>query len=467
MTFTNFQTIKPMNYISAYQQRTQCPLRARKIELLWLLGLVLSFAHEHPILILSSMDRVNPRLFDIMVVIGALLVLPKLRRTIPLPKEFYYWALIVTIFVICAIIYTIFLLPSGYGRFSLYFAAKYIEGLLAIYIALKIPLSQEQKKKLIWFIVIGGVYVASYSIYQYFTTTAGGMVEIAPEKFVYYYEKVLTGSLSTGYFHLAQFSSLCAIATLSLVDTVRGLAKRWGLIALTGFVSWPLLFSGSRTGVALLVFSLCIGFLLLRGARSLFIGLLILIGVFLVVTPHAIYLEVLNESTTYSRFLENQDHSYNNIGSRLTSIFAFDLDSYVWSNLMPFIGGGFYVAPIIDGDIERYRVGYGFHNTYLFAFEQGGIFAAMAFLFFLYAVIRKLNRVRMTAGNSVDRAFAIAALAYILASLPVYLAGQIFWIGFETGHFNTFLLIVLFIALRPVVMRMDNIETTKRIVRLR
>jgi O-antigen ligase len=118
---------------------------------------------------------------------------------------------------------------------------------------------------------------------------------------------------------------------------------------------------------------------------------------------------------------------------------------------MPLIGGGFYVVPIIDGPSERYRVGYGFHNTYIFGFEQGGIFAAVTFLYFLYAIIRKLYRVR-NVGTAADRAFSIAALSYMLASLPVYLAGQIFWMGFETGHFNAFLLIVLLIALRPVVM---------------
>lgn len=395
------------------------------------------------------MDRVNPRLFDVMVVIGILFVLPRLRRSVRLPREFHCWALIVTIFVFCAAIYAAALLPFEYGRFSLFFAAKYIEGLLAIYIALKIPLSQEQKKKVMWAIAIGGVYVATFCIYQYFTTRAGGMVEIAPGKFVHYFQHILTGPLSYSYFHLAQFSSLCAIITLSLVDTVRGAAKRLGIVALAGFVSWPLLFSGSRTGLALLVLSMGIGFLLLRRARLLFVGLLLAIGLVFSVAPNFTNLEVLNESTTFSR-LSAGEHSGNSIENRLASIFWFDLDNYKWKKFMPFIGGGFYVAPTIAGSSERYRVGYGFHNTYLFAFEQGGILAAVAFLYFLYAIIRKLNRVR-NVGVGLDRAFATAALSYMLASLPVYLAGQIFWMGFGSGNFNAFLLIVVLIALRPLV----------------
>jgi len=438
------------NNLLSYQGHTRKPSQARKIEFLWLIGLILSFAHERPILVLTSMDRVNPRLFDMMVVIGFLFVLPRLRRSVRLPREFYCWALIVTIFVFCALVYAVFFLPLEYGKFSLFFAAKYIEGLLAIYIALKIPLSQEQKKKVMWAIVIGGIYVAIFCVYQYFTTTAGGMVEIAPGKFVHYFEHVLTGPLGFNYFHLAQFSSLCAIVTLSLVETVSGTAKRWGIVALAGFVSWPLLFSGSRTGLALLLLSMGIGFLLLRGAKSGLIGLLFAIGVTLVIAQSFTSVEILNKSTTFSRLSESEN-SGNSIENRLSSIFWFDLDSYEWRTWMPLIGGGFYVAPRIYGSSVNYRVGYGFHNTYLFAFEQGGILAAMAFLCFLYAVIRKLNRVR-NVGAAADRVFAIAALSYMLASLPVYFAGQIFWMGFETVHFNAFLLIVLLIALRPVVL---------------
>jgi O-antigen ligase len=144
----------------------------------------------------------------------------------------------------------------------------------------------------------------------------------------------------------------------------------------------------------------------------------------------------------------SEEDSANSIENRLTSTSGFNLDNYKWSTLLPLIGGGFYVAPVIVGDSEKYRVGYGFHNTYLFVFEQGGIVAAVTFLYLLYTTIRKLNRVRKV-GVSTDSAFAIAALSYILASLPVYLAGQIFWMGHDSGHFNAFLIIVMLLALRP------------------
>ena len=112
-----------------------------------------------------------------------------------------------------------------------------------------------------WVIAIGGAYVATYCIYHYFTTTAGGAIEIAPGKFVSYFSHILTGPLSYGYFHLAQFSALSAIVTLALVETAKGAAKKWGIVALAGYVAWPLFFSGSRAGLGLLVFSMGFGFL--------------------------------------------------------------------------------------------------------------------------------------------------------------------------------------------------------------
>lgn len=437
---------KHTNLTSSCQAHTQRPLRARKGELLWLFSLILSFAHERPILVLTSMDRVNPRLFDIVVLVGVLFVLPRLRRSIRVPEEFYSWAWIVVIFTCCALIYAIFLLPFEYGKFSLFFAAKYLEGLLAIYIALKIPLSHDQKTKVMWIIAVGGVYVALFCIYQYFTTSAGGLIEIAPGKFVSNYSHVLTGPLGYSYFHLAQFSSLSAIVVLSLVESVRRKMQRWGIVVMAGFVSWPLFFSGSRTGFALLVLSMGVGLLLIRNARSSFIGLLLALGVVLSVAPNIANFEALIKSTTFSRLKANEG-GHNSIENRLSSVDQFDLDNYKWSTLMPLIGGGFYVVPVSAGTADRYRVGYGIHNTYLFPFEQGGVIAMIAFLNFLYVIIRKLNRVRKH-GIAADRTYALAALSYILASLPVYLAGQVFWMGHDSGHFNSFLILVLLIAVR-------------------
>lgn len=437
------------NYSSSYHLHTVEPMQAKKRELLWLIGLILSFAHERPILVLTSMDRINPRLFDVMVVIGVLLVLPRLRRAVQLPQEFYYWAFIVTVFVFCAVIYAAFLLPFQYGAYSLFFAAKYLQCLLAIYLALKIPLSQEQKVKVMWSIAIAGTYVAMYCIFQFFTTSPGSQVEVAPGKFIRYFGHVLTGPLSYSYLHLAVFSPLCAIVTLSLIETVRGAMRRWSILALAAFISWPMFFSGSRTGLGVLVFSVVIGLLLLRSVKSSLIVLVLVIGVVLTVVQNPLNLDAVNESNTFSRFSQSEG-SHNSIANRLSKIFTFEFGKYKWGMLMPLIGGGFYTVPVGDEYSERYRVGYGIHNSYLFPLEQGGLFAFFAYLIFLIVVIKKLNWLRRTK-KGVDRALAVAALSYMLALLPAFLAGPLIWIG-GTGNFNALFIIFLLVAIRSTKM---------------
>lgn len=436
------------------------PVAARKYEHWWLCGLILSFAYERPIFVLSSMDRINPRLFDVMVIIGVLFVLPRLRRKVRPPQEFYIWALIVAIYVVCALVYVVVLLPPEYGEYSLFFAGEYLEGLLAIYMALKIPLSLEQKASVMWAITFGGIYVATYSIYQYFTTSAGGEIEIAPGKFVHYFRPILTGPLSYNYFQIAQFSSLCAIVTLCLMQLVRRPASKWGVLLLSLFVGWPLLFSGSRTGLGLLVISMIIGFLFVRGAKWRTLVVVLALGVVMTVTDTPIDVSGLQESETFSRLSESE-RTGNSIESRLSLMFRFDVNRYKWGYLMPLIGSGFYVAPAQEGSLYRYRVGYGIHNTFLFPLEQGGLSAAILFIVFLIATMRKLNGVRRH-GLESDRALAIAALSYMLASLPAYLGGQIFWVGFGTGHFNALLVIVLLLAVRPVKVTCDQTKIQDR-----
>jgi hypothetical protein len=67
---------KPQKHTHTYRGQAQVPMQARKREFLWLIGLILSFAHERPILVLTSMYRINPRLFDVKVMIEILFALP-------------------------------------------------------------------------------------------------------------------------------------------------------------------------------------------------------------------------------------------------------------------------------------------------------------------------------------------------------------------------------------------------------
>jgi len=428
-------------------------------EFVWVLALVLSFAYERRVLILTSMDRINPRLFDIVVILGLIFILPRLKKKAPLPKEFAIWTFIVLVFVICALIYSLFLLPAQYANFSLFFAAKYVEGWLAIYIALRIPLTTERKRAIQWAVVAGGVYVGLYSIYQYFFSSGITEIEIAPGKFVYNYGQLLTGPLGYNYIHLAQFSSLCAIMALPLIEAQRSWLGRWLTLVLVLFIGWPLFFSGSRTGLGIFAISFIVGILMVRKVKSRVLGMVLGFGVFFIVIDGPVNMNFLDNSLTFSRF-SSSEGTHNSIDSRLGLVFRFNMDQYKWGTIMPLIGGGFYVVPVVEG---LYRVGYGIHNNYLFAFEQGGMFALFAFIYLLYASITKLHKITKF-GAGVDRGFSIAILAYLLALLPISLVGQTFWLGFGTVNINTFIVLLLMISVMPVAMPKPYLAAPHRAV---
>lgn len=422
------------------------PRQARRGEFLWLCGLVLSFAYELPIWYATSMDRVNPRLFDVMVCLGLFLVLPGLRRGPRVPRLFRIWAAIVAVFCFCALVWTTGFLPWEYGQFSLFFAAKYVEGLIAIYIAIRIPLDERQKRILHYVAVGGGIFVALYSIWQYGSGTtewkiSGGKTVGAPEGAIF-------GPLSRSYFHVGMFSTLSFAMALALVPTARTVGRSWLLIGLAFFVAWPALACGSRAAIAgvaiVLVVSVFLRPILLR--KSLAIVALAACFIFVAnMDVHAFNLE--EASIGFQRF-ETYEDSENSIWNRIFREYSFN--QYMWDGLpVPFIGAGFYVAPVDAGlGSLHYRVGYGIHNAYLFPIEQGGIIAFMLFVWFLLACLRRLNAMRKER-RMPDKVFALGMLTFFIALLLPFMLSGLFWINVGTAHFCIYTVLLIFIACKP------------------
>ena len=93
-----------------------------------------------------------------------------------------------------------------------------------------------------------------------------------------------------------------------------------------------------------------------------------------------------------------------------------------------------------------YRHGYGIHNCYLFSLEQGGLGAFALFIAFLVTCHKRLKEIRTTAWNETDKAFAMGMHSYFYALLPVMMGGQIFWQGFGSVNFNTYLILLFCMA---------------------
>ena len=415
----------------------------------WLCALILSFAYERPIAYLTPYDKLNPRLFHAILVAGVVLFLYRPLRWPRPPQALETWRRLVLWFCICSIIWTAGFLPWEYGAFSLYGAAQYVLGVVCIYMATAIPLTGRQKQILVQLAVLGGVFVAAYCIPEY---RAGGTVrQITEDKELLLIEGTLLGPLGSTYFHLVQYQTLAFCLACASVMSARRAAARiaWGAAAV--FVSWPSFFSGSRTGPGLLAVAMAAFLVADRFVRRpvLIIGMLagmLVLGV----GPDRMW-EAFRSGRTGERFLEQKGG--NDEVARLLLFQDFTLTNYLWEGAsVPFIGAGFNVAPRVEGGVLKYRVDYGVHNIYLFVFEQAGVVGVYLFLAFVLDALRGLRTGRGSP-SGVDRSLAVSMTAFLVSVLVVGLAGQIFWRGFGTQNFNTYVVLLLVLAVQPTCVR--------------
>jgi hypothetical protein len=424
---------------------------ASRGQFLWLCLLLLSFSYELPLAQVTSMDRINPRLFDIVSLVGIVFVLPNLVQQKELPWLFRRWRAIIMVFGVCAFAWAAWI-PMEHYKFTLFFYFRYLQGLLMIYMALKIPWSSEQKKRLHQLVVAGGVFVALYTIPEYLMGGGSRMLIEEAGKEIIAREGTLLGSLGPNYFHVAQYSALASIMTMALFFNATTLFQKIFYVFLSVFVAWPALFCGCRAGIALVALSWFV-FYLIAGPSFKVTGLTLL--VILIIGAIALKPKMLTLNYWTERSLgiqrlfeaEEEEKEGSSLKSRLLANW-YDIELYRWQGIrVPFIGAGFHSAAHTYPDGRRvFRHGYGIHNCYLFSLEQGGLGAFIMFIWFLIACHHQLKFVRKFAYNSTDKAFAMGMHCYLFALLPVMMGGQIFWQGFGTVNFNTYLILLFCMA---------------------
>ncbi len=410
----------------------------------WLCSLVLSFAHELPLAYLTPFDRTNPRLFDVLSLIGVVVLCSKETRTGKFPRPFSLWSALIIWFCFCAIIWAIFL-PPNYGNIAVFRALKYVQGLIVVFIALQIPIDEKRKKVLQSMMVFGGLYIATFCVFQY--VRGDTLIQVRDGLFVDVGLRNLTGPFGASYFQLAQTSSLFFIFSLFQSLQAKSLPMRFVYLAASCFISWPLFASGSRTGLGLFVVSLLVAIVVERRLRRTVLALgIVLIGFILIGFGH--WVELLMSGNTLQRAVNMRDGSANGLANRLLAVIHFPLSTYAAGALVLAIGGGFYVAPVVINGVDLYRIDYGLHSFYLFPLEQGGVLAFTLFIYFIISSFRHLQISRNTR-NSTDRNFANATFAYFVATLVAGIGGHNFWQGFGSGNVNTLILLIVMLALNP------------------
>jgi hypothetical protein len=429
------------------------PLLASRWQFFWLCCVILSFCYELPLVRLTTMDRLNPRFFDVVFLVGVITVLPGLNRAGQTHKVFRLWAGIVAIFAFCALVWAPFF-PWYYGKYTIWYALKYLQGLLVMYMIIKIPITASQKRILHYLVIVGGTVVALVAAAQYLRGGVGTIYVARTGEELKGMEGILFSSLGRGYFHTAIFSSLSSVMTLVLFPGLRTTISKMFCLVLTVFIGWPAFFCGSRAGPVACLLSWGFLFLLAKiSFKTVIIIVVITTLLFLsVYVPKMLSMEYWAEkSLSFKRMVtieESGGGGFNTLSERLNMYTVSLMRLYRWQGLrVPFIGAGFYVAPHThpDGTL-KYRTGYGVHNSYLFALEQGGLGAFILFIAFLIACHKNLKIMRKPYNNESDRSFATGMHAFFFALLIVMLPGQIFWHGFQKVNFNTYLILLFMIA---------------------
>lgn len=112
--------------------------------------------------------------------------------------------------------------------------------------------------------------------------------------------------------------------------------------------------------------------------------------------------------------------------------------------VMPVAGRGFYVV----SKEGRWRIGYGIHNPFLLPFEQAGIAAFLASLWLWWRLGTRLGRRRPGPNESpIDVHVRGALFGYFIALMVVGWAGGHFWMKGATEHLNSYLILMLGLAL--------------------
>lgn len=408
---------------------------------IWVILMLASFAYQLPFVVLTSMDRLNPRLYDLFFIWGLFLFWNKLLKPID-NSVVKIWRKMVILMTFCCLVYAFLIPPTTYA-YSLFYLFKYIEGyfVLKMLFANRKLINVDLVEKII---ILGGVFVALYSFPQSLRSITIEM-EIAPGKFLILPPGSFTGPFAS-YFALSQFSTISTLFSINRLIRTRNKKQKIFLLFVTFLVAFPAFSNGSRTGLFLLLFSTIAFFLLSKKINYLFSLIIVMIGFLFYFSASknmniGDYLK--NENYTISRIEQLNNDERQSIIGRLTFYDIFHLSDYDYGILMPICGSGFYVSPR-NG---IYRIGYGFHNNYIFSFEQMGILGLIFFIMLLFRTIRLSHKYRFT--NELSLPVCSLVLAYLILNF----AGQTFWHGFGNGEINTLLIFIMALSVEPRLLK--------------
>lgn len=402
----------------------------RKRDLLICCLLVFSFCYELPLIELTSYDRFNPRLVDVMTIFALFTTKWRRNKNNSLVRA---WEYLTIIFVCAAIIAFLFLLPRQYGYYSIFFAGKYVETLLGIWILTGFNWQNHHIEKMMRFFCYGMIMAGTWGVLQYIGVL-GSERYLPNGELIVKQSNTILATFGITYFHSGIMGAMGAGIALTLFQR-KAINKIIFALAFcaSGFLA---LFSGSRAGLA--VFLLIVAVILSKDLKTMLVSGVIIAAI----ASAGLYNYVSENSITAQRIQDSASH--NTVEKRLKAdyfgLFG-EIVSFHGAKLFA-VGGGFYAVPLNDtrGSGIRYRIGYGFHNIHFFPIEQAGIAAFIAAGVFWYRSLKKGFERR-------KEALPRCGLAIAASIFTVGWAGQIFFHGFGTENMVTFQVFIMVILI--------------------
>jgi len=416
--------------------------RLTKLEFFLIAFVIASFAYEIPLVYVTNFYKVNPYLFDVAAVMlfcywllvgrakGWRLSLA-LRNPLVLP-----WLVIVGTFFWATLVSATWV-PTKHYAYSLFYFAKYVEGLAVLLIVLAAPLDERAKRRLLWVALLGGTWVAFYAVLQFFGIV--GTTRVIPKGFEVLQEgKGIFSTLGTTYFHAGWFSVISTLIGVTIFVNGRGLARLAALV-ITPFCAIPAVVSGTRAalfGLGIATFVFATG----RETRR-YLGTWVL-GMFLAASINFFY----SQSITMQRIerIEETGGRQSPQGRLINPLGQIVGEMTEHFPIMAIAGGGFYVVPRHG----KWRHGYGIHNIFVRPLEQAGILSFVASIWLWIRLGTHLGRRRRTpAANALDERFRFAMFSFFVALLVVGWGGQTFWLDHGTEHLGSYMVLLFGLAL--------------------
>jgi len=438
-------------------------LKSLSIEDVWFYLLILSFSYEKPLAYLTTMDRVNPRIYDIVTILGLVWFMNHRKPQVELGIVYTSYRKIVQWFAVCTIVGSLFYsFPSDISIFSYFYLFRYIQELfICLLVIYYINVKGVDFEMLFNVIILGGIFVSIYCIQEYLNSEFQ-MVEIAPGKTIPKPAGFVWGPFTAGYFQIANYSPVIGFLTVCYAFSRKDNSK-WLYMVIAALILWPSFVSGSRMAIGLIVLLFSLAALKNKQFTKILLSLLIIGVIFYIWNSEQLLALIFDsESQTVQRMIrmeESDKYEFNSVGGRIMHLFEWfkRIGEYVYDGIfLPFFGGGFYVAPMKG----VYRIGYGWHNIFIFAIEQSGIIGLWLFWHFIKRSYNELKkRLPLMDKESPQYWFAFGAFYSFIAMLIIgILGGHSFWRGFSTGNLNTFRILLLIITTHAYLVNPNTLK---------